>query len=354
MDESLIIKYFNNNCTPEEAEKVLRWLSDQGKTTATRSVMKKVWEDFKPESDKGQMDYEGLLNKIHHEVNLRTPSKNTQASPRLSIRLGRWIVRVAAVLFLPLLSLLLFSYLKGNDPFIAFKEKSPVWTEVATPAGGKANFQLPDGTMVWLNFESRLRFPLEFTGDMRQVELEGEAFFEVAHDSEIPFQVQAGGLGVMATGTEFNVLAYPSEKTIEATLVSGSVTIQQLTARKPLPLYEMEQGQHVVLQKEDKKLGVQNTETEKFTAWREGKMIFDNDPIDLVFNRLSRWYNVDFELEDPKLAEYTYTATFTDETLAQILELMELAAPIKSQIISRERQADGSFSRGKVAIRIKK
>lgn len=351
MNDRLIIKYLNNQCTLEEAEEVLTWLHKKGDTNAGRSLMKKVWKDFGTNPDGELLDQERLLDKIHHEVNLRSMSPGAAFPQNATVR--QWLLRMAAVLFLPLLSLVLLTYLTGNDPFIAFRKAAPRWAEISTLAGGKANFQLPDGTSVWLNFESRLRYPLDFAGDFREVELEGEAFFDVAHDPGQPFRVKAGGLGVLATGTEFNVLAYPDDKTIETTLISGAVTIQRMTAKDPVSLYGMIPGQYATLQKDDHKLSITNVETEKYTAWKEGKIIFDNDPIDQVFERLSRWYNVEFDLKDPRLAEYTYRATFIDETLSQVLELMALATPIRSKIIPREKLPDGTYAKSRVEIYLK-
>lgn len=352
MNDRLIIKYLNNQCTPEEAAEVLAWLKDRGATNTGRALIKKVWRDFQIDPRQESLDQERFLDKIHHEMNLRALSKHPSTAP-VKRRLTYWLIRTAAVLFLPLLSLLLFTYASGNDPFVAFREVEPKWGEISTLAGGKAHFQLPDGTTVWLNFESRLRYPLAFLEEVREVELEGEAFFEVAEDADKPFRVKAGGLGVLATGTEFNVAAYPEDQIVEATLVSGAVTLEQMTSTGPKTLSNMAPGQHAVLRKDSNKLPIRNVEPSKYIAWREDKIVFEDDPIDQVFNRLSRWYNVEFELKNPKLAEYTYKATLIDETLPQVLELMELATPIESKIIPRQKQDDGTYSKSRVEIYLK-
>lgn len=350
MNDRLIIKYFNNQCTPEEAEEVLNWLGKEGDTSAGRSLVKKVWKDFQIDPDGETLDQERFLDRIHHEMNLRSIAEPAVQAPARR-RLGYWLIRAAAVLFLPLFSLVLLTYLTGNDPFIAFRDAEPRWAEISTLAGGKARFELPDGTNVWLSFESRLRYPLAFAGDLREVELEGEAFFEVAHDTGKPFRVKAGGLGILATGTEFNVLAYPDDETIEATLVSGAVAIEYLTSAGYRFADQMNPGDYNVFSKENRQIQqFTDVDTQKYTSWKEGKLIFEEVPLRIVLRRLERWYNVEFEQPDPKLAEEPVRIIITDETLAQVLEALELVIPIRSRIEPGKMNPDGSYAKSQVQI----
>lgn len=353
MNDSLIIKYLNNQCTPEEAEEVLNWLSKQGDTNAGRSLMKKVWKNFQTDPNQETLDQERFLDRIHHEMNLRSVADST-GRPPAERRLGYWLIRAAAVLFLPLFSLVLLTYLTGNDPFIAFKQTEPRWAEISTLAGGKAKFELPDGTNVWLSFESRLRYPLAFTGDLREVELEGEAYFEVVHNTAKPFRVKAGGLGVLATGTEFNVLAYPDDETIEATLVSGRVEIELLTSSGYQTVDQMDPGDYNIFSKENRQLQqFTGVDTEKYTSWKEGKLIFEDEPLEKVLKRLERWYNVTFIVEeDRELIEFPVKINVIDETLVQVLELLQIAGiPIRYEIIPRKKVDEDTYSdKGQVEI----
>jgi ferric-dicitrate binding protein FerR (iron transport regulator) len=149
------------------------------------------------------------------------------------------------------------------------------------------------------------------------------------------------------------VLAYPEDTTLEVTLVSGRVDIRQELPGGDRTLYKMQPDEHLLFQKQARKLVPSPVSSEKYIGWKAGKLIFENDPMDEVIGRLSRWFHVEFELEDPELANYTYTATFVSETLPQVLELMQLASPIDYQITPRALQPDGSYSKMKVSIRRK-
>jgi ferric-dicitrate binding protein FerR (iron transport regulator) len=156
-------------------------------------------------------------------------------------------------------------------------------------------------------------------------------------------------------GTEFNVFAYPDEEVVEATLVEGKVAIEKITKTGYAKvLGEMVPGQHVSYDIESNKISGDTGNIDKYISWREGKLIFRKDPIGTVAKRLSRWYNVDIVFADEEVKSYTYTATFVDETLIQILELMEIAAPIKYEVSQRKKLADGTFSKRRITIGLKK
>jgi len=210
--------------------------------------------------------------------------------------------------------------------------------------------QLPDGTKVYLNNGSQLKYPQKFTGKSRGVVLIGEGYFEVAHNPDKPFYVHAGKLRIKAVGTKFNVMAYPGEEVIATTLVEGKVIVEQNTAgKKEKPICDMIPGQHVSYNITTSNITSSRGDTEKYTAWKEGKFIFKNEPIVHVAERLSRMYNVDIEIADD-IRDYTYTVTFMDEPLIQILDLMEIATPIKYNALPRKKLLDGTFSKQKILI----
>lgn len=353
MDEKLISRYLNNRCSSGEVEEILAWFEDQAGTYAGRTLIKKVWEEYSLEKDRDDVDYETILDRIHHRINLLSVENQGAGKRKQKWSFIQVLARAAAILFLPVFSLLLYTYFTNDINLIQPTVTS--WSEITTQPGSRINMQLPDGTDVWLNHGSKLKYPLKFSGSKRVVELSGEAFFEVYHDSNRPFLVEAGELGILATGTEFNVSAYPDDETVEATLVSGKINIQQLLGNGAMKqLYEVSPNQHASYRKEIKKLAILNGDPGKYISWKEDKIIFENDPIDEIFKRLGRWFNVDFQLEDQKLSEYTFTATFIDETLPQVLDLMELASPIAYTILPRKKRPDGSFTRRKVIVRYKR
>ena len=147
-----------------------------------------------------------------------------------------------------------------------------------------------------------------------EVVLSGEGYFKVAHNPKHPFVVQTKNLNVTALGTEFNVFAYPDEETTSATLVEGKVRVEKITKSGYVKvLGEMDPGQHVCYNIESNKVKGSKGDIEKFVSWREGKLIFENDPIDVIAKRLSRWYNVEIVFADEEVKKYTYKETQTLE-----------------------------------------
>jgi ferric-dicitrate binding protein FerR (iron transport regulator) len=223
---------------------------------------------------------------------------------------------------------------------------------VEAPAGSRMNFTLGDGTKVWLNHGAKLTFPYQFKGKERKVHLNGEAYFVVAHNKEVPFIVETDHLDVKATGTEFNVSAYGEDQMEVTTLMEGKVILYEKDSRKEIQ--ELSPGQSLKFAVNNQDYQLEKENSDKYVAWKNGLLVFRNDPIADIANKLSKWYNVDVEIINEKAKGYTCTATFTDETLGQVLELMSLPTPVYFQLMPREKAPDGSFAKQKVRIGLKK
>jgi ferric-dicitrate binding protein FerR (iron transport regulator) len=157
---------------------------------------------------------------------------------------------------------------------------------------------------------------------------------------------------IAALGTEFNVLAYPDEKVFETTLVNGKVKIGKTEQSGRIhDLKTMAPGQHFTYNHTTGKVSNVQENIEKYISWKDGKMIFKDESIVNIANKLGRWYNVDFVFADKESMEHTYTATFVDESLYQILDLLELATPIEYKILPRKKLPNGTFSKQKVIIK---
>ena len=203
---------------------------------------------------------------------------------------------------------------------------------------------------VWLNHGSKMVYPQWFTGKTRTVRLEGEGYFEVAHDPAIPFIVESGEMVVKAVGTEFNVRAYKDDPDFETTLRSGKVIIQRKNKSRELTLCDMSPGQHLVFDNTTNTFSLKTGELSKYTSWKDGKLIFKDDTMDKVAERLSRWYNVKVIIKDPEINEITCTATFIDESLSQVLEMMEIVTPISFTVSQRQKMTDGTYSQKEISI----
>lgn len=256
-----------------------------------------------------------------------------------------WIRNIAAILLFPLLGLSAYLYYQTNT----LKSKPAGLLETTTAYGVRTKITLSDGSEVWLNSGSTLSYPEHFTEDKRQVTLSGEAFFKVKSDKDHRFDVQTSdGITVSAYGTEFNVQAYAEEPEIKATLAEGHIQIDQIN--QPAS-QELIPGEQAVYSRHTQQMQVRKANLLVETAWKDGKLVFRRTPMEEIAKQLSRHFNVNIQLQGKEIFDYTYSATFTTETLAEILSLLEKTAPIRCEIIEPQQQNDLAFTRKKVIIR---
>ena len=178
-----------------------------------------------------------------------------------------------------------------------------VMNKIIVPTGGEYNLILSDGTRVYLNAESVITFPKHFTGERREVTLEGEAYFHVTASKEHPFIVKTKDMDVMVTGTEFNVNTYGIGGT-QTTLVSGKVGIRGKSSERE---YMMEPSQLAEFDVNGEFKGIRNVNAGTYTAWKEGFFVFENEGLEDILNRLARWYDVDVFYGSEKVKGYHFT-----------------------------------------------
>jgi len=352
MRKELLHKFLNNQCSSKELQEVINWVKTDALNKDGESINYQEWNKYAGEefsSDKVRMD--NMLDKIHHKINIGQAYTPPNNKPKISII--TWLTRVAAILFIPVITFLLFELSQHNLSEQLVSEVQIDSLEIIAPIGSKTIVQLSDGSEVFLNHGSKLKYPQKFVGDSRNVILSGEGYFKVAHNPEKPFVVSTRDLHIKALGTEFNVLAYENEDVVETTLVNGVVALEQVkTNGGNEVLGRMNPSQHVRYYPNSGKIISTEGDIEKYISWKEGRLIFKNEPIEQIANKLNRWYNVEIEFETDEVKDLTYTATFVDETLFQILDLMQLATPIRYKVIPRTKLEGGTFSKQKIIIRL--
>lgn len=255
--------------------------------------------------------------------------------------------KVAAVLIFPLLiSTLLLSYIIISD------EKDSIqvlYTEIKAAPGTIIQTELPDKSTVWLNSSSSIRYPNQFSGDKRNVELIGEGYFDIQTDPDCPFEVTIpAGLQIIARGTEFNINAYDDEPYNEIVLQHGIVDVKYKNKYINIHPDEM-----ITLHKADYLITKANTNTEEKIAWKNGLLIFRNTPLDEVMRKLSRRYNVNITLHNKKNENYKVRATFTNETITQILDFLKMSVSIEWTLSEVEQNTDATFTKQHIDVRIK-
>ena len=349
MTKEIFIKYLQGKCTETEFEQLLLWIREDSLKTSDRGMVQSIWDEFEPEAGPVERKkYNQVLNKIHHQININQNSAQLaiQKAPAKN-RILSIMTRAAAILLLPVLTLLFYSIHSDRDRFADNSND----LEVVAPAGSRMQIELGDGTKVWLNHGSKLKYPYRFAGETRKVFLTGEAYFEVAHNAKVPFIVGTNRLEVKATGTAFNVSAYQGDDYIETTLVEGKVTLYERETNHEIKA--LLPGECLKFDAQKNGFTLESGHTEKYTAWKDGLLVFKNERAEDVAKKLARWYNVKVEIINEKVNDFTFTATFMDETLPQVLELMTLATPVDYQLTLRKKLTDGSFSKQKVLIGLK-
>ena len=335
-------KYFAGEMNESEAKKFEEICGSDNLLKEEIRHLEQLWNDAEKITKFDVIDTEKALQRINKRVHSLKRRKGFLF----------YLERIAAILFIPLLFASVLYYY-ANKPV---RQQKSAYNELDNAYGTVSKLTLPDGTKVWLNSGSHFKYPLFFTRGLRKVFLSGEAYFEVAKDKKRPFVVKTCGIDVVATGTIFDVMAYDDDNDISSTLLRGKIYLAKKTGdlHKLRPIVFIKPGQKAVLDKEQKKISVLKTDVDEVIAWKDGKLIFRNDPMDVVVKKLDRWYNTKIILVDKELKSYRYTATFTGETLPQILELLKHSAPIEYNIYPRKKRSDHTFTKEMVEIRIRK
>ena len=268
----------------------------------------------------------GEFPPIDHEV----PTEQMYETLMQKIRKSRsqkikmWGMRVAAVM-IPLVF-----FLSGY----IWQDLADQFGEVATTdyyveKGESMNLLLQDGTRVKLNSDTKISCPVKFRRGLREVTVEGEAFFEVAADKKSPFLVHAGDLVVKVYGTSFNVKSFPESDHVEVALESGVVQLYAKDAPEDSGV-RLRTGDVGCFSKKEQRINRYKTdEIDSYSSWKENKIVFKNKSLEEVFYSLSRKYDFSFELKDIAGDEFTYSMTVEDQSLEEILRNMQLITPLR-------------------------
>jgi transmembrane sensor len=244
-------------------------------------------------------------------------------------------------------------------------ETTASFVETSAPKGSRSLITLPDGTSVWLNADSKFRYPLDYGITNRSVFLEGEAYFKVSRNKKLPFRVKTSDITVTALGTAFNVKAYKEEGFIETTLEEGRVLIEGIITSgnaKSVKSVVLKPKQTAVFQKQhiepvitDNKQSIKTeepdrmepaktwpiqvkevTDTRLYTSWKDSRWIFKNEKLESLVPKLERRYAVRIVFVDKSLEKYAFNGILLEESLEQVLDVIRLTAPIRYEVNANE------------------
>lgn len=307
----LLNKYLKDECSDGEKE-----LLDAFFASYTHQNQWIPWDEENPE----QYETDLLI-----DIKKAIQQKEREEFNIYPIKSKVWLNRaasIAIVIGLGIFAFWAYSNFSGDQQEIAYITKT-------TEFGQKSNIVLSDGSEVRLNAGSILTFPEEFEGNTRQVSLIGEAFFKVQHNPEKPFIIESRGITTTVLGTSFNIQAYPEDKDVKVTVATGKVRVEEaiqpdhnLSKKKDAEgkTVFLTPSQQAVYHKETNSLEMREVDINRFLAWKEDIIRFDDIPIKEAVKILERWFNVTIKLENEAIGDCYISNTFRNENLVNILE----------------------------------
>ncbi|EPR67621.1 FecR family protein [Cyclobacterium qasimii] len=327
-----LLRYLAGKANQTEKNEVMDWVKENPLHQYQFDQLKKYWEGRT--KDPQLISHAFQKDKIWKQYQDSQGTATVKNKPKPIARPFYW-VRVAAAILLLLAATIV--YLQRENLFPP-EEIENAYTYIAiekyNPIGQKSQTQLPDGSKVWLNADSKITFPETFPDSVRIVHLEGEAFFDVLHDSLRPFKVIAENVQVKVLGTKFNVNAYKGQQEINIALLEGSINVSD------------EQNENAVLVQPDhgvsysKQLQIfrefsredHRAMFDKAISWKNGKLIFDSNNLEDFVTEISRWYGVSVEIKGVPQNDWNLVGTFENEYLTNVLDAISYNKEFKYEL----------------------
>lgn len=295
MDKEILQRYVEGNVSPEEIIAVVDWLDADESHVREFMALHKL-NDI------------SLLNQPDSKVDVQKKKKTITFR-----QIGYELAKIAAILILFWGGTKLYETTSVKENVIAYQT-------LYVPAGQRAELILPDSTHVWLNARSKLVYPIRFGKDIRQVELNGEAYFDVIHNEKQPFVVKTPQMDIQVLGTEFNVTAYSSSSDFEVALLRGCI---ELSSPRLSSNYRMKEKEHIRLQ--NNKLISKDISDYDYFRWKEGLICFNNESVATIIEKLKLYYDIDIEVYNQKFINSRYTGKFrTKDGIEQVLRVLQI------------------------------
>lgn len=345
-----LIEYIEGSTGDPAAQTIERWLKDDPDNQKFYDQIKEIWLN---KEDLGEIskatierDFKNVLNKIE----VRQTYGNNRSGLFGKILSMRFLIRAASVILI--VASIGTAYLVGKTGSTTLGEDKNVFNEMIVPIGQRSQIILSDGTTVWVNAGSKFRFPSQFTGNTREVWLDGEGLFSVAKDTSKLFYVHTSSLDIKVHGTIFNLKAYSAEDIIETTVVEGLVSFEVTDSRaarsedvylkpnhkaiylkKEYAVVTDEVKREVKLPLEPLKIIISEpVKVEPAISWAEGKMIFTDESLGNIIKKLERRYDVQITVKDEGINHLKYTGVLKQVSIEQALRALQLTTGINYTI----------------------
>lgn len=331
LDINLIHRYLSGECSAKEKQRILKWIDTDPEIRDAVQALRKIWE-IEPRKEM-EIDVQMAWRQLEEHLNEAEQSsiegqpKNTKhrlhhvRSKKKQSFMMTWM-RVAAVLLLALL--LTFFFVDFRENATHTEEITEVMMrEVVAKRAHQAQVTFSDGSYVILNSDSRIRFPERFDANVREVYLEGEAYFEVTQTSGVEFIVQTNDTRVKVLGTKFNVKDRPEDETAEVVVSEGKVSVQSIISDLENETEEviLTRGQISTVNRGQAPSSPRTIDLNNYMTWLRGDFVFQKEPLSRVFEELERRFDVDIVVEDTTLLSTFFTGEFRNEPLDEILKL---------------------------------
>ena len=352
--EILLTKYLERTCTQEEKQQLYEMLSSGDNEKYFREILFSHLSSFNEDQQINHIaDFDRIYSTIISEIKrlgVRESEKRLLKSRTQVRKLFIWGISTAAVFFIAFF--LGGIYKQNENKILTGQAIVATYIEIKAPFGARTEIKLADGTQVMLNAGSTIKYRTDFNSGNRDLILDGEAYFKVARNPDLPFIVNVGSINIKATGTEFNVKAYSDEGVIETTLIEGKVEISQKGDNDEDKMLELTPNQKAIFVKEDdgvtlrkiketeplaikpakvtnnKLLISPKVDVDQVTAWTQNKLIIRRENLENLCIKLQRKYNVTFVFGNEEIKKYRFSGVLLDETLEQVLNVIKLTAPI--------------------------
>ena len=312
--------------TSDEAglEQAIGLFEEPGNNLTIRNELFNLWNSEKVTlgSVAGKHELNEILDSIHHQINLRGNSKKASRTKKLIIGFSRIAAVLIVGVFIGVLSIHYFN-------------QDPVYYTTMSPKGSISQMVLPDSTIVYLNGGSVLKYSYNQRG-IREVYLQGEAWFDVEKDQKRKFVVHTPFYDVNVLGTEFNVKAYANDNLVSTTLEEGVVKITSGGKFRLKEPQVLEPGEQLVFNKADNSIRIKKVETERYSAWKENKLIFVDMSLQELIVLLERKYGVDIYIDDQSLLGLHYDGIFRNETIKEVMDILKETLPIEFEVKDQE------------------
>jgi ferric-dicitrate binding protein FerR (iron transport regulator) len=310
---TIITKVDNGEADSAEREEFDRWINENEQNkllyialTKTKIKDPEIKDDVKAK----------IYKNLHETIIYRRASKK--------LRFWRYCAAASIAIIVALGSYIYFN--NSVKPQVSY-------LEAQVPLGVRSKITLSDGTIVHLNSGSSLKYPNQFTGNQRNVRLEGEGYFEVRKDDSAPFIVQTKQLNIKVLGTRFNVKAFNDEDYIETTLLEGKVALYRSTGSAQKDETILKPNTQAIYNKNSDKFIIKEVDASLSTIWKDGKYYFENEPLASIVRKLERNFNVTIIITSPELGNESFYGLFnTDKNLFQLLDIMKLHNSFTYQI----------------------